>query len=65
MNDTNPGNCMEFLNVHNLYNYNQYVQKTEEIISGFSGEKLIYLHQMLKKKEEKLETRDLLLINTW
>ena len=38
MNNTNPGNCMEFLNVRNSYNYNQYVQEAGEIIREFSGE---------------------------
>ena len=38
MKDTNPGNCMEFLNVCNSYNYNQYAQEAKEIVREFSGE---------------------------
>ena len=38
MKDINTGNCMEFLNVCNSYNYNQYVQDAKEIIREFYGE---------------------------
>ena len=38
MKDTNSGNCMEFLNVCNSYNYNQYVQDAQDIIMVFYGE---------------------------